>query len=61
MNILDEVTQLLIAKIKDMPQTAYSLNKVTGINLSTANQIFNKTWNPTIRTLLSYKEKYGKK
>ena len=60
MNLLEEVTELLLNKIKDKPQTAYQLHKVTAINLTTCQQIINKTFNPTFNTLLAMKEKYNK-
>lgn len=60
-NLLEEVTELLLKRIENMPQTAYSLNKKTGINLTTCQNIINKTFNPTWSTLVAMKEKYSEK
>jgi hypothetical protein len=60
MNLLQEVTELLLKQIDGLPKTAYQLNKKTGINITSCQQIINGTFNPTFRTLLEMKEKYGK-
>lgn len=58
MNLLEEVTELLLKKIDGKPKTAYQLNKATGINLTTCQQIINGTFNPTWNTLLAMKGRY---
>ena len=59
-NLKEKVINLLLKQIEGMPQTAYSLNKKTGINLSTCNQIMNGTFNPTWNTLIDMEAKYSK-
>ena len=60
MNLRDEVIALLMKQIEGKAKTAYQLNLVTGINLSTCAQIINGNWNPAFNTLLEFKEKYSK-
>jgi len=57
-DLKQEVETLLKNKCGDNPLTGYQLNKATGINLSTCNQIINGTWNPTWRTLIEFKERF---
>ncbi|MDP4239089.1 MAG: hypothetical protein Q8904_06405 [Bacteroidota bacterium] len=59
-NLKEKVINLLIAKIEGLPQTAYQLNLVTRINLSTCRQVLNGTWNPTWNTLIDMEAKYSK-
>jgi len=59
-NLKEKVINLLMKQIEGMPQTAYSLNKKTGINLTSCQQIVNKTWNPTWSTLVDMEAKYSK-
>ena len=61
MNLKEEVVELLMKKIEGKSRTAYQLNLVTGINLSTCAQIIRGNWNPAFNTLLAYKEKYSEK
>lgn len=61
MNLKEEVIELLLKKIEGKPRTAYQLNKVTGINLTTCQQIINGTFNPTWNTLEEMKKKYSVK
>lgn len=57
-DLKEYVIELLMDKIDGKPKTGYQLNKATGMNLSTCNQIINGTWNPTWSVLLRLKEEY---
>ena len=61
MNLKEEVVELLMKKIEGLPGTAYQLNKKTGINLTTCQQIINGTFNPTWNTLIEMEKKYSEK
>ena len=60
MNLLEETIELVLKQIEGLPQTPYQLNKKTGINLTSCQQIVNKTWNPTWSTLVDMEAKYSK-
>lgn len=61
MNLKERVIELLMQQIEGLPRTAYQLNKKTGINLTTCQQIINGTFNPTWSTLEEMEKKYENK
>ena len=60
-DLKEYVIELLMDKIEGKPKTGYQLNKATGMNLSTCNQIINGTWNPLYSTLIYLRDKYEPK